>query len=87
MRMQPRFAELGVDEGGFLGFLKTIFAQKRKTVSNNLKSAYDKDLVQAALAEAGIEPAARAETIPLEPMARLYLALGLRVAREGGLQR
>jgi 16S rRNA (adenine1518-N6/adenine1519-N6)-dimethyltransferase len=87
MRMQPRFAELGVDESGFLGFLKTIFAQKRKTVSNNLKSAYDKDVVLAALAGADIAPTARAETIPLETMASLYLALGRQVAREGGLQR
>jgi 16S rRNA (adenine1518-N6/adenine1519-N6)-dimethyltransferase len=75
MRMGPRFAELGVDEEGFLRFLKTIFAQKRKTLSNNLKSTYDKEAAAAALAEAGIAPSARAESIPLEQMARLYRAL------------
>jgi len=87
MRMKPRFDELAVDESGFLRFLRAIFAQKRKTVSNNLKSAYDKDAVQAALAMADIGPSARAETIPLEQMARLYLALGKPVvAQEGGLR-
>lgn len=75
MRMAPRFAGLGVDEGGFLAFLKTIFAQKRKTLSNNLKSAYDKEAATAALAAAGVDPSARAESLPLEPMARLYRAL------------
>jgi len=59
MIMQPRFAELGVDEAGFIAFLKTIFAQKRKTVSNNLKLAYDKPLAAAALAAAGIAPSTR----------------------------
>jgi len=87
MRMKPRFDELAVDESGFLRFLRAIFAQKRKTVSNNLKSAYDKGAAQAALANAGIAPSARAETIPLEQMARLYLALGKPVVeQEGGLR-
>ncbi len=75
MKMQPRFAELGVDEAGFLGFLKVMFAQKRKTVSNNLKLAYDRVAAKAALARAGIAPTTRAETIALEAMARLYLEL------------
>jgi 16S rRNA (adenine1518-N6/adenine1519-N6)-dimethyltransferase len=75
MKMQPRFAELGVDETGFLRFLRLIFGLKRKTVSNNLKVAYDKESYSTALAEAEIDPSARAETIALEPMARLYRAL------------
>jgi 16S rRNA (adenine1518-N6/adenine1519-N6)-dimethyltransferase len=75
MRMQPRFAELGVDESGFLVFLKIMFAQKRKTVSNNLKAAYHRDAIKAALARAGISPSARAEAIPLDQMARLYREL------------
>jgi 16S rRNA (adenine1518-N6/adenine1519-N6)-dimethyltransferase len=75
MKMRPRFAELGVDESGFIGFLKVMFALKRKTVSNNLKVAYDKDVAKAALARAEIAPATRAETIGLEDMARLYIAL------------
>ena len=52
-----------------------MFAQKRKTVSNNLKLAYDKDVAKAALTRAEIAPATRAEAIALEEMARLYLEL------------
>jgi 16S rRNA (adenine1518-N6/adenine1519-N6)-dimethyltransferase len=75
MHMQPRFAELAVDEKGFLAFLKTMFAQKRKTVSNNLKAAYDKSVAASALQRSGIVGSARAETLPLEAMARLYREL------------
>ena len=75
MRMHPRFAELDVDEKGFLNFLKVLFAQKRKTVSNNLKTAYDKAAVAEALTAAEVVPTARAETLPLEAMARLYRAI------------
>ena len=73
--MQPRFAELQVDEAGFIGFLKVMFAQKRKTVSNNLKLAYDKAVVKAALTGAEIAPTTRAEAISLAEMARLYREL------------
>jgi 16S rRNA (adenine1518-N6/adenine1519-N6)-dimethyltransferase len=73
--MHPRFAELDVDEKGFLNFLKVLFAQKRKTVSNNLKTAYDKAAVAEALKAAEVVPTARAETLPLEAMARLYRAI------------
>jgi len=75
MTIHPRFAELGVDESGFLGFLKTLFAQKRKTLSNNLKAAYRSQAAAAALARAGIAPSARAEAISLEQMAKLYREL------------
>jgi 16S rRNA (adenine1518-N6/adenine1519-N6)-dimethyltransferase len=75
MKIQPRFAELQVDEAGFIAFLKVMFAQKRKTVSNNLKLAYDKSVAKAALASAEIAPTTRAEAIPLPDMARLYREL------------
>jgi 16S rRNA (adenine1518-N6/adenine1519-N6)-dimethyltransferase len=75
IQMQPRFAELGVDESGFISFLKVMFAQKRKTVSNNLKSAYDKEVANAALQRAAIAPSARAEALELPEMARLYREL------------
>ena len=75
MTMHPRFAELGVDESGFIKLLKTLFAQKRKTISNNLKAAYSKQATASALERAGIAPSARAEAVPLEEMARLYREL------------
>jgi 16S rRNA (adenine1518-N6/adenine1519-N6)-dimethyltransferase len=75
MKMKSRFAELEVDEAGFIAFLKVMFAQKRKTVSNNLKVAYDKAVMKTALEGAGIAPSARAEGIGLPEMARLYRKL------------
>ena len=38
-RFAPRFAELCVQEAGFLRFLRQAFAQKRKTLANNLRAA------------------------------------------------
>ena len=38
-RFAPRFAELGVEEAGFLRFARQVFAQKRKTLANNLRAA------------------------------------------------
>lgn len=75
MTMGPRFAELQVDEAGFIAFLKALFAQKRKTVSNNLKVAYDKAVATAALKQAEIAGTTRAEALSLEATARLYRAL------------
>ena len=39
LHFAPRFAELGVDPSGFDAFLKQSFAQKRKTLQNNLRAA------------------------------------------------
>jgi len=75
MKMQPRFSELQVDEAGFIAFLKVMFAQKRKTVNNNLKLAYDGAVAKGALERTAIAPTTRAEAIPLPDMARLYREL------------
>jgi len=75
-RFAPRFAELGVDEGGFLRFLRQAFAQKRKTLANNLRAAGVAPAAAAtALASAGINALARAETVPIEALASLWRAL------------
>jgi 16S rRNA (adenine1518-N6/adenine1519-N6)-dimethyltransferase len=75
MQFAPRFAELGVDAAEFDGFLHQCFAQKRKTLQNNLKAAgYDGAMLSAAW-PASIPALARAEALGLEPMAELYRAL------------
>ena len=75
-RFAPRFAELAVDEAGFLRLLRQAFAQKRKTLANNLRAAgIPPAAAAAAMARAGIEPNARAEAIPLEKMAALWREL------------
>jgi 16S rRNA (adenine1518-N6/adenine1519-N6)-dimethyltransferase len=72
----PRFAELQVEEAGFIGFLKQAFAQKRKTLSNNLRAAgMPSTAIADAFAATGISPMIRAEALPLEEFARLWRAL------------
>jgi 16S rRNA (adenine1518-N6/adenine1519-N6)-dimethyltransferase len=75
-RFAPRFAELGVAESGFLRFLRRIFAQKRKTLANNLRAAgVAPEAVTDALAHAGIDLLARAEAVPVEALAGLWRRL------------
>src|ERR1700684_340449 len=79
LTMAARHQELGLDTNGFkqgfIDFLKLSFGQKRKTLWNNLKSSYAEPELRAALAQARVEPAARAETLSLDESAALYRAL------------
>ena len=76
MEFAPRFAELGIAFEGFNGFLRASFAQKRKTLANNLRAAgYTSAEVTAAWPET-IAAQARSEAVSLEAMAGLYRALG-----------
>ena len=76
-RFAPRFAELGVEEKGFIKLVKAAFAQKRKTIANNLRAAgVDAAVVTTALAAAGIDAQARGESMPIEAFAALSRALG-----------
>lgn len=75
LEFHPRFSELQVDAAGFNQFLRQSFAQKRKTLQNNLRAA---GFTASQLSEAWpneIAPQARAESLALEPMAALYRAL------------
>jgi 16S rRNA (adenine1518-N6/adenine1519-N6)-dimethyltransferase len=75
-RFAPRFAELGVEEAGFSRFLRQIFAQKRKTLANNLRAAgVTLEAAGVALTAAGIEQRSRAEAVPVEGLALLWRGL------------
>jgi 16S rRNA (adenine1518-N6/adenine1519-N6)-dimethyltransferase len=75
LSFQPRFGELRVEAAAFDAFLRACFAQKRKTLANNLRAAgYAAAQVQGAWPE-GLAPQVRAESVALEPMARLFRAL------------
>ena len=75
-RFATRFAELGVEEGPFLRFVRRAYAQKRKTLANNLRAAgFPSQVIAAALAQAGIEMQARAEIVPIEALAALWRSL------------
>ena len=73
----PRFAELDVDPEGFNKFLRSTFAQKRKTLANNLRVAGFNSTQLSAAWPANIPPLARSEAVPLEAMAELYRGLML----------
>jgi 16S rRNA (adenine1518-N6/adenine1519-N6)-dimethyltransferase len=75
-RFAPRFTELGVEEEEFLRFARQAFAQKRKTLANNLRAAgFAPAATAAAMSEAGIGAQARAEAVPVEALAALWRQL------------
>jgi 16S rRNA (adenine1518-N6/adenine1519-N6)-dimethyltransferase len=75
-RFAPRFSELDVEEAGFLRMVCQVFAQKRKTLANNLRAAgiAPGDAAQA-MSRAGIDARARAEELSIETLARLWIGL------------
>jgi 16S rRNA (adenine1518-N6/adenine1519-N6)-dimethyltransferase len=75
LHFAPRFVELGVDAAGFDAFLKKAFAQKRKTLQNNLRFAGFAPEIVASRWPGSIQPLARAEELSLENMAELYRTL------------
>jgi len=75
LTIEPRQEELGVAGDGFIDFLRLSFGQKRKTLWNNLKTRFAHADLKRALAEAGVKPTVRAETLSLEESAAVYRAL------------
>ncbi|MDE1152073.1 MAG: 16S rRNA (adenine(1518)-N(6)/adenine(1519)-N(6))-dimethyltransferase RsmA [Micavibrio sp.] len=75
LEFAPRFAQLRVEPEAFNKFLRGSFAQKRKTLSNNLRNAnYTAAQLDAAWPE-DLSKTIRAEAATLEQMAALYHAL------------
>jgi 16S rRNA (adenine1518-N6/adenine1519-N6)-dimethyltransferase len=75
LTMAPRLEELQVEEEPFIAFLKLAFAQKRKTLANNLRVRYDAEAIRAAFKAVGVRPHVRAEAISLEKTAAVFRAL------------
>ena len=75
LHFKPRFAELGVDAPGFDRFLRQAFAQKRKTLANNLRFAGIAPDLLIARWPASLPPRIRAEQVGLEQIAELYRCL------------
>jgi 16S rRNA (adenine1518-N6/adenine1519-N6)-dimethyltransferase len=75
LTVEPRFHELRVKPEPFIEFLKQNFAQKRKTLVNNLRGIYQQDHVRAALKGAGARPDVRAEALTLEKAAAIFREL------------
>lgn len=75
LTMSPRLQELHVEQEPFIRLLKLAFAQKRKTLANNLKGTYSDASIKAGLKAAGLRSDVRAEAVPLEKMAVLSRSL------------
>ncbi|GBG96944.1 16S rRNA (adenine(1518)-N(6)/adenine(1519)-N(6))-dimethyltransferase RsmA [Lactococcus termiticola] len=66
------------DEDWYFRLMKLSFVHRRKTLLNNLQSAFGKDRKEEILGlldRAGISPTARAESFDLEDFAKLSIAL------------
>ncbi|WP_055105381.1 16S rRNA (adenine(1518)-N(6)/adenine(1519)-N(6))-dimethyltransferase RsmA [Paenibacillus ihumii] len=73
------------DEDFFFDVVHASFVQRRKTIANNLKSRFfpkeGRERLEQLLAEAGIEPSRRAETLSLQEYAVLsnvFFSAGLK---------
>lgn len=66
---QPRCAVADADH--FQRVVRAAFSTRRKTLRNSLRSAFDRDLVEAAAARAEIVLERRGETLTLNEFARL----------------
>jgi 16S rRNA (adenine1518-N6/adenine1519-N6)-dimethyltransferase len=64
-----------INEASFLAFVKLCFAQKRKTLVNNLKSRAKPDLVREVLANLKLRADARAEQLSVANLAALLQQL------------
>lgn len=73
LTMAPRLAELGVEAEGFLRFVRSSFAQKRKMLGKNLRNAgYPAEAVTAALEASGVAATARAEEAGVDGLAAVW---------------
>jgi 16S rRNA (adenine1518-N6/adenine1519-N6)-dimethyltransferase len=74
-RAAPLFP--GLDTKTFFRIVKAGFGEKRKTLRNSLSGGLvmEKDTIEAALKEAGIDPLARAEALSLEQWHKLTRVL------------
>jgi len=76
LEFAPRWEELGVVREPFLRFLKVCFAQKRKTLANNLRAAgWIAGDVARVLSESRLGPVARAEELSPSALAALFRLL------------
>jgi 16S rRNA (adenine1518-N6/adenine1519-N6)-dimethyltransferase len=71
-----------LDESGFLDFVKLCFAQKRKTLLNNLRPVAEPDLIRHELQRQELRADARAEQLSVAQFAALYSTLGKGIPTE-----
>jgi 16S rRNA (adenine1518-N6/adenine1519-N6)-dimethyltransferase len=76
LRLPGERLQLGIEkEAGFLKFLKVCFAQKRKTLRNNLRPLMPKERATTLLHECGMSLNIRAEEMTLTQFAQIFAAV------------
>ena len=55
----------------FLSIVRTLFSQRRKTIRNNLSSAYSKDKLSSAFDRASLTGMERAEALDIDQLINL----------------
>lgn len=78
VKLTPRGSEVDGPDG-FRRLVSVAFAQKRKTILNNLKGVYPE--ADKILADAGIEARRRAEDLSLDEWLRLHAAIERQFSR------
>src|SRR5262245_23601820 len=83
LRLRPRARTAAPvdDEALMIELTKTLFAQRRKTILNNLRAGRgrlglnDESEIAGLLSSCGLDPKRRAETLSVEEIARLANAI------------
>lgn len=84
LRRRPApLLDLGGDEELFRVFLRVIFAERRKTLRNNLSGTAPARAIDEAMAALGIDSRARSEQLDAETLASLFRRLRPELAPEG----
>lgn len=63
------------DEKEFYNFIKLCFTQRRKTLYNNIKDSFDKDLINEMYNKLNLKETIRAQEIELETFIKMYEVL------------
>lgn len=75
LAINPKAVKLGVKVEPFLRFCKQAFAQKRKTLFNNLRGRFADEEIRKAIVSIAAREDVRAEALSLESLAELYRIL------------
>jgi 16S rRNA (adenine1518-N6/adenine1519-N6)-dimethyltransferase len=75
LTIDPKAVKLGIEVESFLKFCKHAFAQKRKTLFNNLRGRFAEDEIRRALMSISTREDVRAEALSLESLAGIYRML------------
>lgn len=77
VQLTPKADVFEVDEGAYERCLRAVFGTRRKTLRNNLKPWFrgESEALERCLAELGIDPNRRGETLTLAELAGLAKAL------------